>query len=77
MLPAASAWPDQGGWIMAVTGTGADVPQNELEHHEYHSAVEVDEAVGSWKDWVGPALAVLALVAALIVVVMMLSGVSL
>lgn len=61
---------------MAVTGTGADVPPNELEHHEYHSAVEVDEKVGSWKDWVGPGLAALALIAALVVVILMLSGVQ-
>ena len=61
---------------MAVTGTGADVPQNEPEHHQYHSAVEVDEAVGSWKDWVGPGLAVLALVGALVVVILMLFGVQ-
>ena len=73
-MAAVHSRPNQGDWIMAVTGTGADVPQDELEHHGYHSAVEVDESVGSWKDWVGPALAVLALIAAVVVVIMMLSG---
>lgn len=54
-------------------GTAADT-QGELEHHEYHSAVEVDESVDNWRDWVGPALAVLFLIGALVVVVMMLTG---
>ena len=63
---------------MAKTAMGGPVdPQaGEIEHHEYHSAVEVDETVGSWKDWVGPGLALLALLVALVVVVLMLSGVA-
>lgn len=58
-------------------GNGAEDAPPELEHNEYHSAVEVDETVGSWKDWVGPALAALALIAAVVVVILMLSGVNL
>ena len=52
----------------------SEMPTDEIEHHEYHSAVEVDESVDNWRDWIGPALAVLFLVAALIVVVLMLTG---
>ena len=36
------------------------------EHHGYHSAVEIDEEVGSWKDWVGPSLAILFVVLAIV-----------
>jgi hypothetical protein len=60
----------------ATMDRAAESPQPEFEHHEYHSAVEVDETVGSWKDWVGPSLAVIGLLAALVVIVMMLSGVA-
>ena len=44
------------------------------EHHEYHSAVEVDETRDDWKDWVGPGLAISFLLAALVVLVLMLTG---
>ena len=53
-----------------------DGPSTEIEHHEYHSAVEVDETVGSWKDWVGPGLAVFALVGILAIIILMMAGVS-
>ncbi len=34
------------------------------EHHDYHSAVEIDETEANWKDWVGPGLAVFGVLAA-------------
>lgn len=32
--------------------------QADHDHHEYHSAVEVDETQNNWRDWIGPALAI-------------------
>ncbi|HEY0116914.1 MAG TPA: hypothetical protein VGB54_14460 [Allosphingosinicella sp.] len=57
----------------AARSGGTDVPQPEIEHNEYHSAVEVDENYANWRDWVGPALAALFALAAIIVVVLMLT----
>lgn len=37
-----------------------------LEQQGYHSAVEIDEEVGSWRDWVGPGLAILFVVLAIV-----------
>jgi len=44
------------------------------EPHGYHSAVEVDETVENWRDWVGPGLAILFLIAAIVVLTLMVSG---
>ena len=49
----------------------ANVP---LEQHGYHSAVEIDEDVGSWRDWVGPVLAVLFLVGAILLLFLTAGG---
>ncbi len=52
----------------------AAIPESELEHHEYHSAVEVDETQDNWRDWVGPGLALAFMLAAVVVVILMLTG---
>lgn len=44
------------------------------EHHEYHSAVEVDETRDDWKDWVGPLMAILALIGALVLLFLTSQG---
>lgn len=49
----------------------ANVP---VEPHGYHSAVEIDEDVGSWRDWVGPGLAILFVILALVGLSLTVSG---
>ncbi len=44
------------------------------DHHEYHSAVEVDESVDNWRDWVGPMLAILFVLAALVGLALTVGG---
>lgn len=54
--------------------SGTSGAEPELEHHEYHSAVEVDETKDNWRDWVGPVLAVLFAIGAIVIVVMTWNG---
>lgn len=56
-----------------VTARDAERP-GDNEHHEYHSAVEVDESFDNWRDWVGPVLAILVVVGALVVLVLTANG---
>jgi len=58
----------------ATAGTGARTPQDDPDHHEYHSAVEVDESFDNWRDWVGPSLAILFVLAALVGLVLTVGG---
>ncbi len=44
------------------------------ESHGYHSAVEIDEDVGSWKDWVGPVLAILVVIGAIVALALTVNG---
>jgi hypothetical protein len=46
----------------------------DTELHEYHSAVEVDENYDNWRDWVGPVLAILAVVGALVLLFLTSGG---
>jgi hypothetical protein len=47
---------------------------SDSEHHGYHSAVEIDEEVGSWRDWVGPAAAIFFLIAGLVGLTLTING---
>lgn len=49
-------------------------PEAQTEHHEYHSRVEVDESHENWRDWVGPALAILTVVGALLMLFLTSGG---
>lgn len=51
--------------MASITRTDTTDTAAEAEPRGYHSAVEIDEDVGSWKDWVGPALAILFVVLAI------------
>lgn len=58
----------------ATISEAAEPSPPEIEHHEYHSAVEVDENYNNWRDWVGPGAAILFLIGALVVIAMMITG---
>jgi hypothetical protein len=60
--------------MASITRTKMNDEVADTEPHGYHSAVEIDEDVGSWRDWVGPALALLFLVGAIVVLVLMTNG---
>ena len=49
-----------------------DQPDN--SHHDYHSAVEIDESEANWKDWVGPGLAVFGVLAAVLLLFLTNAG---
>lgn len=53
----------------AAPGTARD-----LDHHDYHSAVEIDETQANWKDWVGPGLAIFGVIAAMLLLFLTSGG---
>lgn len=48
------------------TSRKMDASDTAPEQHGYHSAIEIDEDIGSWRDWVGPGLAILFVVLAIV-----------
>lgn len=44
------------------------------DQHDYHSAVEIDESKADWKDWIGPAVAVFGVLAALLLLFLTNAG---
>ena len=44
------------------------------DHHDYHSAVEIDESAANWKDWIGPAVAVFGVLAAVLLLFLTNAG---
>lgn len=44
------------------------------EHHDYHSAVEIDETEPNWRDWIGPGMAIFGFLAAMLLLFLTNAG---